>query len=82
MTRVELVAAVAEKASITKKDAEAAIKATLEEIRKTDKVVLVGFGTFSYKTRAARKGRNPQNGAEIQIAEKRVLTFKPATQSK
>ena len=77
MTKVELIAAVANEANLTKKDAEAAVNSTLNAItnalKEGDKVTLVGFGTFEVRERPARKGRNPQTGAEIAIpAGKRV----------
>ena len=69
MTKVELIAAVAEKANLTKKDAEAAVNSALNAItaalKDGDKVTLVGFGTFEVRERPERKGRNPQTGAEI-----------------
>ena len=66
MNRTEFVAAVAENAEISKKDAEKAVKAFIDvvadELKKGEKVQLVGFGTFVVSTRAAREGRNPQTG--------------------
>lgn len=80
MNKLELVSAVAEQANLTKKDAEAAIKAMLGTIeaslKKGEKVQLVGFGTFEVRERAARTGRNPQTGAEMKIAAAKVPTFK------
>ena len=80
MNRTELVAAISEKSSMTKKDAESALTATIETIttalKDGDKVQLVGFGTFETRKRAARKGRNPQTGAEITIAEATTPVFK------
>ena len=80
MNRTELVAAIAEKSGLTKKDAESALTATIETIttalKDGDKVQLVGFGTFETRKRAARKGRNPQTGAEITIAEATTPVFK------
>ena len=70
MNKTELIAAVAEKADLSKKDAEAAITAAGE------KVQLVGFGSFEVKTRAARVGRNPKTGEEIPISEARLPVFK------
>ena len=70
MTKVELIAAVAEKANLTKKDAEAAVNGAL------DKVTLVGFGTFEVRERPERKGRNPQTGAEITIEASKLPAFK------
>ena len=64
MTKVELIAAVAEKANLTKKDAEAAVNGALDVITESlkggDKVTLVGFGTFEVRERPERKGRNPR----------------------
>ena len=80
MNKVELVAAVAEKAELSKKDAEKAVAAVFAAIEEAvaagDKVQLVGFGTFEVRERAARTGRNPQTGAEIKIAASKVPTFK------
>ncbi|MBN1141082.1 MAG: HU family DNA-binding protein [Deltaproteobacteria bacterium] len=80
MTKVELVNAIAEKAGLTKAEAEKALKAVIESItaamKKGDKVALVGFGTFSVGARAARTGKNPQTGAKIQIKASRVPRFK------
>ena len=71
MTKVELIAAVAENAGLSKKDAEQAVNATVEAITKAlaegDKVSLVGFGTFETRERPARKGRNPRTKEEITI---------------
>jgi DNA-binding protein HU-beta len=65
----------------TKKDAEAAInsilRAIIKELKKGNKVTLIGFGTFSVTKRAARKGRNPQTGKEIKIAARKVPKFTP-----
>ena len=72
MNKTELVAAVAEQADISKKDAEKALKAFVdvvtEEMKKGEKVQLVGFGTFEVSERAAREGRNPQTGETMKIA--------------
>ena len=80
MNKTELVAAVAEKAGLSKKDAEAAVKAFIdsvaEELKKGEKVQLVGFGTFEVSERAARQGRNPQTGETIEIAASRTPRFK------
>lgn len=81
MNKTELVSSVAEKAEITKKDAEkvvGAVFATIEEsLAKGDKVQLIGFGTFEVRERAARTGRNPKTGEEITIAAAKVPAFKP-----
>jgi DNA-binding protein HU-beta len=80
VNKTELVSSVAEKTELTKKDAEKAVNAIFasieEALAKGDKVALVGFGTFEVRERAARKGRNPQTGAEITIAAAKVPAFK------
>lgn len=80
MNKTELVTAVAEKAEISKKDAEVAVNAVIDSITDTltagDKVQLVGFGTFEVKERAARKGLNPRTKEEITIAASKVPAFK------
>jgi len=80
MNKTELVAAVAAKAELSKKDAEAAVKAVTDAITEAladgDKVALVGFGTFDVKTRAARTGKNPRTCEKIEIAEAKVPSFK------
>ena len=81
MNKTELIAAVAEKAEISKKDAEKAVKAftdaVAEELAKGDKIQLVGFGTFEVSERAAREGRNPQTGESMTIAASKTPKFKP-----
>ena len=78
--KTELVAAIADKAGLTKKDAEAAVKAFTDvvsaQLKKGDKVQLVGFGTFEVTKRAAREGRNPQTGAVMKIAASKAPKFK------
>lgn len=80
MNKTELIAAVAEKAGIAKKDAEKTVNATLDAITETmvagDKVQLVGFGTFEVSERAAREGRNPQTGETMEIKASRTPKFK------
>ena len=80
MNKTELVAAMAEKAGLSKKDAEAALKAFTEtvadELKKGEKGQLVGFGTFEVSERAAREGRNPQTGATMKIAASKAPKFK------
>ena len=80
VNKTELIEAVAASADIPKAAAGRALDATIEAISgalaKGDQVVLVGFGTFSVKSRAARTGRNPQTGAPIQIAAAKVPGFK------
>ena len=79
MNKAELIEAIADHADMTKADAGRALDATIDSItaalKKGDSVALVGFGTFSVKDRAARTGRNPQTGAEIQIAASKVAHF-------
>ncbi len=80
MNKVELVASVAEKSGLSKKDAEKAVAAVLESVveavANNDKVQLVGFGTFETRTRAARTGRNPQTKATITIPASKAPVFK------
>ena len=80
MNKTELVAAVAAKAEISKKDAEAAVTATFDAITAAlaegDQVALVGFGTFAVKERAARTGLNPQTKEKIEIAASKAPAFK------
>lgn len=80
MTKVELVREIADKAGITKKDAEKAVNAftetVTEALKSGDKVSLVGFGTFEVSERAGRVGRNPQTGASIEIAPSKSPKFK------
>ncbi len=81
MNKTELVDVVAEKAGMSKKDSEKAVKAVLdgitEGLSKGDKVQLVGFGTFEVRNRKAREGRNPATGEKIQIPSLKVPAFKP-----
>ena len=81
MNKTELTDAVADAAGLTKADAARALDAVLTSITdalaKGDQVGVVGFGTFLVRERAARTGRNPQTGAEIQIAAAKVPAFKP-----
>ena len=80
MNKTELVAAIAENAEISKKDAEKALKAfadvVAEELKKGEKVQLVGFGTFEVSERAAREGRNPQTGETMTLAACKAPKFK------
>ncbi len=80
MNRTELVAAMAEATELSKKDAEAALKAFIDvvnaEMKKGEKVQLVGFGTFEVSERAAREGRNPQTGETMTIAASKSPKFK------
>jgi nucleoid DNA-binding protein len=81
MNKSDLVTAVAAQADITKDKADAAVSAIIEQITnalsRNESVTLVGFGTFSQSHRAARTGRNPQTGAEINIAASNSVNFKP-----
>lgn len=80
MNKTELIASVAEKAELSKKDAEKAVTALLESVTETlkagDRIALTGFGTFEVKERAARTGKNPRTGEPVQIAAARVPVFK------
>lgn len=80
MNKTEFIAAVAEKAEISKKDAEKAVKAfadvVSEELVKGEKIQLVGFGTFEVSERAAREGRNPKTGEAMPIAASKTPKFK------
>ena len=80
MNKTELVAAMAEQAGLSKKDAEAALKAFTDvvaaELKKEEKVQLVGFGTFEVAKREAREGRNPQTGETMKIAASKAPKFK------
>ena len=80
MNKAALIAKIAEKSDLTKKQAEAAVNAFTEAItdalKEGDKVQLMGFGTFELKERAARKGRKPGTDEIIEIAAKKIPTFK------
>ncbi|MDT0697812.1 MULTISPECIES: HU family DNA-binding protein [Staphylococcus] len=80
MNKTDLINAVAEQADLTKKEAGQAVDAVFESIQKSlakgDKVQLIGFGNFEVRERAARKGRNPQTGKEIDIPASKVPSFK------
>lgn len=80
MNKTELIAAIAEQAEISKKDAEKALKAFVdvvtEQLKEGEKVQLVGFGTFEVSERAAREGRNPQTGKKMKIAACKAPKFK------
>ena len=80
MNKTELVAAMADQAGLSKKDSEKALKAFTDvvaaELKKGEKVQLVGFGTFEVAERAAREGRNPQTGAVMKIPASKAPTFK------
>lgn len=80
MNKTELVAAIAEQTNLSKKDAEAALKAFVDvvsgEMKKGEKVQLVGFGIFEVAERAARTGINPATGEQIEIAASKTPKFK------
>lgn len=81
MNKTELIAKVAEKSEITKKDATKVVDAVFasisESLQAGEKVQIIGFGNFEVRERAARKGRNPQTGVEIEIPASKVPAFKP-----
>ena len=80
MNKSDLVAIVAEKMEVTKKDAEVSLNAVVEAITeslvKGEKIQLIGFGSFEVRKRAARKGRNPQTNEEMKISASKVPAFK------
>ncbi len=80
MNKTDLINAVSENANLTKKEAGLAVDAVFESIQKSlangEKVQLIGFGNFEVRERAARKGRNPQTGKEIEIPASKVPGFK------
>lgn len=80
MTKAELVANVAEKAGLDRKQSDKAVVAVFDAIKKAliegDKVQIIGFGTFENRTRSARKGRNPRTGEEIDIPASKLPSFK------
>lgn len=86
VNKSELIASISEKSKLTKKDAEAVLKAFIESVEETlekgDKVQLVGFGTFETRKRAARVGRNPRTKEEITIPESTVPVFKAGKEFK
>ena len=86
MNKTELVAAIADQAELSKKDAEKALKAFTDvvatELKKGEKIQLVGFGTFEVSERAAREGRNPQTGEAVKIAARTVPGFKAGNKLK
>lgn len=86
MNKGDLVGKVAKEAGITKRQAEAAfeslIKGIVSSLKKGQKATFVGFGTFSVAKRKARKGRNPQTGAPINIAARKVPKFTPGKELK
>ena len=80
MNKTELIAAIADKTELSKKDAEKVLKAftdvVAEELKKGEKIQMVGFGTFEVSERAAREGRNPQTGETMTIAASKAPKFK------
>jgi DNA-binding protein HU-beta len=86
MNKAELIEAIASQANLTKADAKRALDAfigtTTKVLKKGDKIILVGFGTFSIAKRAARKGRNPKTGKTINIKAKKVAKFKAGAELK
>ena len=84
MNKSDLISTMASDAGITKAQAQTALNSFLDSsssaLKKGDKVILVGFGTFSVSKRAARTGRNPQTGKEIKIAAKKVVKFKAGSE--
>lgn len=80
MNKIELVSAIAERSDLSKRDAEAALNAftdiVADELKKGEKIQLVGFGTFEVSERAERTGRNPQTGKEMTIAASKAPKFK------
>ena len=80
MNKTELIAEIAQKTGLTKKDAEQAVKALVEtvteQLKKGNKVQMVGFGTFEVSKRAAREGRNPQTGESMKIKASKAPKFK------
>ncbi|MBS4900296.1 MAG: HU family DNA-binding protein [Clostridiales bacterium] len=81
MNKSELIASIAEKAELTKKDSEKALAAFIDtvaaQLKSGEKIQLVGFGTFEVVDRAARTGKNPQTGKEIKIPASKAPKFKP-----
>lgn len=84
MNKAELIDAMASESNLTKADAKKALDAfinvTSSSLKKGEKVVLIGFGTFDVSDRSARTGRNPQTGKPIQISAKKVVKFKAGAQ--
>jgi DNA-binding protein HU-beta len=80
MNKAELIDAIANESGLSKADSKKAldafVSATSAALKNNDRISLVGFGSFSVSERAARTGRNPQTGKEIQIAAKKVIKFK------
>ena len=83
MNKTELIASVAQKSDLTKKDAvKAVFEAVSETLKKGDKVQIIGFGTFEVRARKAREGRNPRNNEVIKIPASKTPAFKAGKQLK
>jgi DNA-binding protein HU-beta len=86
MTKADMVAAVADKLDLSKKQAEIAVDTVfntiMDGLKTNDKVVISGFGSFEVRTRAARTGRNPRTGEDITIPEQKTPAFKAGKQLK
>ena len=84
MNKAELIDAIASDSGLSKADSKKAldafVSATSTAMKNNDRISLVGFGSFSVSERAARTGRNPQTGKEIQIAAKKVIKFKAGSE--
>lgn len=84
MNKGQLIDSIAEKAGLSKADSKKAVEAFIETTEETlksgDKISLVGFGSFSITERAARTGRNPQTGATMEIAAKKIVKFKAGSE--
>ena len=84
MNKAQLIDAIAAESKLTKADSKRALDAfmsvTGKTLKKADKIILIGFGTFSISERAARTGRNPQTGKPIKIKAKKVVKFKAGTE--
>lgn len=84
MNKTELINAISEKAGLSKVDSKKALDAFIEtvgaELKKGEKIALVGFGTYSVSEKAARKGINPRTKATIEIPAKKVVKFKPGAE--
>ncbi|PWH86900.1 HU family DNA-binding protein [Brumimicrobium oceani] len=84
MNKAELIEAMASESGLSKADSKKALDAfintTTDALKKGDRLSLIGFGSFSISERAARTGRNPQTGKEIQIAAKKVVKFKAGSE--
>lgn len=83
MNKADLIAAIAKASKLSKADSERALNATIDAIKgavkKSQRVGIIGFGSFSVAQRKARTGRNPRTGKEIKIPAKKVVKFKPGS---